>query len=325
MMIPGEWFAQAAERIAPHIRETPLVYDSTHDLYLKMEQDQVTGSFKARGALNKVLSLQPWEQQLGLVAASAGNHGQGVALAGRLVGAPVTIFVSASAVPAKIAKMRQLGAELNLVNGGYAEAEAAGLAWAKEQKKTWVSPYNDGQIIAGQGTLAMEVLRQLLREGFRGQELTWLVPVGGGGLAAGICLVLSQAAQSPISRQRHLVVGVQSEASAFFHALYHQNSQAGVIETPSLADGLAGPVEAGSLTIPILRSCLDDLLLISETELKMALRYAWQHYQVVLEGSAAVGLAAVLAGKIQKRPLLLVFSGGNIQPEVHAEIIKEFM
>ena len=177
----------------------------------------MTGSFKVRGALNKVLSLKDWEQQRGLVAASAGNHGQGVALAGNLVGAPVTVFVSEHAVPAKLEAMRQRGAALRLVPGGYAEAEAAGIVFAQESGSTWVSPYNDGQVIAGQATLAGEMLEQ---EPALAQA-TWLVPVGGGGLIAGIGLALERLGARP------RLVGVQSEASPFMHALFTRGGRMG--------------------------------------------------------------------------------------------------
>ena len=127
-MIPDNWIEEAVENTANHIHETPLTYDSEHDLYLKWENHQVTSSFKARGAFNKVLLLEGWEREVGLVAASAGNHGQGLALAGQKVGAVVEIFVSEGAVPAKIEAMRALGAVIHPVSGGYAEAEAAGKA-----------------------------------------------------------------------------------------------------------------------------------------------------------------------------------------------------
>src|SRR5690606_6892457 len=155
---PFIWLQEAARRIAPHIRVTPLMHDAENDLYLKWENQQVTGSFKARGAINKVLLLQDWEREQGLVTASAGNHGQGLALAGKIVGAPVTIFASEHASPKKVAAMRALEAEVRLVPGGYGEAEQAGVEYARQHNATWVSPYNDGQVIAGQGTLALEAL-----------------------------------------------------------------------------------------------------------------------------------------------------------------------
>jgi threonine dehydratase len=141
--------------------------------------------------------------------------------------------------------------------------------------------------------------------------------VGGGGLASGIGMAL----QNMDPRPR--LVGVQSEASPFFHAILHHGSQTGVVELPSLADGLAGAVEEGSLTIPLARSWVDEMVLVTETEIGQAIAYAWKKYSEVIEGSAAVGLAAILNGKVQDRPAGLIISGGNIQPEVHAQLCRE--
>jgi threonine dehydratase len=318
-MMPYSWLEEAAARLAQHIVVTPLVYDPELDIYLKWENRQLTGSFKARGAFNKISTLQPWELQRGLVAASAGNHGQGVALAGNKAGAPVIVFASEQAVPAKIAAMRQLGADVRLVPGGYGEAEHAGLAFAAESGATWVSAYNDGQVIAGQGTLGLEALRQLAQSpNPPAQGLTWIAPAGGGGLCAGIaCALYGNDLPKP---PPHRLVAVQSEASPFFHAIYHQGTQAGQVELPSLADGLAGPVEENSVTIPILRRYLDDFVLAPEADIREAIRYAWQHYGERIEGSAAAALAVVLNGTVAQRPALVVITGGNIQPEIHQQL-----
>jgi threonine dehydratase len=308
-MIPSEWIDQAALRIAPHIRRTLLTNDAELNLYLKWENQQVTGSFKARGALNKVLTLETWEREAGLVTASAGNHGQGVALAGRLTGAPVIVFASAHAVPAKLEAMRALGAEVRLVEGGYEVAEQTAIQFAAENRRTWVSAYNDGQVIAGQGTLALEMIADLPPE----PALTWLVPVSGGGLLAGIGAALQRLSPRP------RLVGVQCEASAFMHALFYRGSQEGVPDLPTLADGLTGPVEADSVTIPMIRQLVDDILLVKEAEIERAIAFAWRRYQQRIEASGAVTLAAVLSGRV-RGPAAAVISGGNIQPEVHAAI-----
>lgn len=312
-MIPAEWLIEAANRIAPYIRITPLTYDNQNDLYLKWENKQITGSFKARGALNKVLGLQKWELQRGLVTASAGNHGQGVALAGKLAGSNVIIFASEHATPAKVEAMQALDAEVRLVAGGYGEAEKAGLKFSTESGATWVSPYNDGQVIAGQGTIGLEILHQWddPRPG------SCVIPAGGGGLAAGIGVAIKLKSSGNIR-----LIAVSSEASPFLHALYHAGSQDGIVEHPSLADGLAGPVEPGALTIPLVKKYLDDFLLVSEQDIRNAIRYAWNHYHERIEGSAATSLAAVLYGRLQTRPAILLITGGNIQPEVHARIIQ---
>jgi threonine dehydratase len=311
-MIPYEWLEQARERIAPFIHRTPVTYDSQNDLYLKWENHQVTGSFKARGALNKILSLPDWELELGIVTASAGNHGQGVALAGRMKQASVKVFVSEHALPNKIQAMRDLGAEINFVLGGYAEAESAGIAYAKATGATWVSPYNDGMVIAGQGTIALEALSDLPAS----TSTTWLIPAGGGGLVSGIGSVFQEL------RPRPRLVAVQSEASPFLHAIYHQGTQEGVVELPSLADGLAGPVEDGSVTIPMVMNVVDDIILVTEDEIRRAIKYAWNIYRERIEGSAAVTLAAVLSGRVPNRPAVVILTGGNINPADLEEILN---
>jgi len=309
---PDQWIEQAARRLAPHIKHTPISYDPELNVYLKWENHQVTGSFKARGALNKVLSLQAWERERGLVTASAGNHGQGVTLAGNIFGVPVIVFASDHAVLDKIKAMQALGAQVRLVPGGYAQAEVAGIAYAQQSGSTWISPYNDGQVIAGQGTLALELLQDLAGK----PQTAWIVPAGGGGLVCGIGAALSNQERRP-----HLVA-VQSDASPFLHAIFHQGTQEGVLELDSLADGLAGPVETGSVTIPLVQRYVDDFLLVSEEEIAEAIAYAWRKHHEQIEGSAAVSLAAILSGKISERPAVAILTGGNIQPEVHARIIS---
>jgi len=313
-MIPYEWLEQAETRIAPYIQSTPLTYDAARNLYIKWENRQVTGSFKVRGAFNKVLLLEDWERKVGLVAASAGNHGLGVALAGKEVGASVEVFVSESAVPAKVEAMRALGAKIHAIPGGYGEAESAGKAYAEEQQKTWVSPYNDRQIIAGQGTIGLEVLRELADE-----TAVWLVPVGGGGLLSGISASLQKQAHRP------QLIGVQAEASAFMHSLFYNNTQEDVPDLPTLADGLAGAVEDESVTILAVKQTIDEIVLVSEEEIAHAIAFAWYEYKEKLEGAGAVGLAAVLADKVVGHPAVVLVSGGNVQPEVHAEIVEQYI
>ncbi len=313
-MIPYEWMEQAQARIAPYVRQTPLTRDAERGLHLKWENQQVTGSFKPRGAINKVLTLEEWERSAGLVAASAGNHGQGVALAGQITHAPVEVFVSEHAVPAKVQAMRELGAVIHSVEGGYAEAETAGRRYAEEQRRVFISPYNDGQVIAGQGTIGLEVLRQL--DGV--EAANWMVPTGGGGLISAIGTLFTQLPHCP------KLIGVQAAASPFTDSLFHRHTQEGIRDLPTLADGLSGAVEQGSVTIPMIERYVDDFLTVSEEEIARAIAFAWYVYHEKIEGSAAVALAAVLAGKVAQRPSVLILTGGNIQPEVHAQIIQKY-
>jgi threonine dehydratase len=312
-MIPFAWLRQAHERIAPHIHKTPLTYDSKNDLYLKWENYQVTGSFKARGALNKVLSLQDWELEKGLVTASAGNHGQGVAFAANIKHAKVIVFASEHASPNKVQAMRDLGAEVKFIKGGYAEAESAGIAYARDINATWISPYNDGMVIAGQGTIALEIIEEFPET----LSYTWVIPAGGGGLISGIGCALQIMAPNP------RLVGIQSDASPFLHEIFHRGTQEKVVELPSIADGLSGPVEPGSVTIPLIKNFVTDFLLVSEEQIRGAIKYAWVAYNERIEGSAAVTLAAALSGKIRSRPALLVLTGGNINPVDHQRILND--
>lgn len=321
-MIPCDWITEALERVTPHIRTTPLTHDPDLNLFIKWENHQVTGSFKVRGAFNKLLTLQNWERESGLVAASAGNHGLGVALAGKEVSAEVIIFVSENAVPSKVEAMQELGAVVRKVHGGYGEAESAGLRYAETSGAVWVSPYDDGQIIAGQATLGMEILKQLPHQ----DPMDWIIPVGGGGLFAGLACAVdcSLQAVNHTDSMRPNLVAVQSEASAFMHGIYNHGTQNGVIEYPSLADGLAGKIDHNSITIPIITKYGNEFQLVSEDQIKNAILFAWKTYGEIIEGSAAAALALALDRKSTENPSLVIITGGNIQPEIHNEIRDQF-
>jgi len=316
-MIPYEWILDAAIRISPYIQRTPISHDDhglLKDVFFKWENHQVTGSFKARGALNKILSLKKWEVDQGLVTASAGNHGQGVALAGKIVGAKTTVFVSEHGSPSKIEAMRELGAEIRLVKGGYGEAEREALKFAHTEGLIWVSPYNDGQVITGQGTIASEVLDEYPQL----DKATWIVPAGGGGLVSGIGAGLSNLPLPP------RLVAVQSTVSPFLHSLFYKGTQDKVIELPSLADGLSGPVEENSVTIPLVKKYVDDIILVTEEEIKTAIAVCWQRFHERIEGAAATTLAAILSNKIQARPAVLIISGGNIDTSIFEQILASY-
>jgi threonine dehydratase len=318
-MIPLEWISQADERIAPHIVRTPLTHAAARNLFVKWENRQRTGSFKVRGALNKVLILEDWERENGIVTASAGNHGQGVALAGQLTGAHVTCFVSEHAVPIKVDAIRALGAEIVTMPGGYPQAEAAGREFALQQQKTWISPYNDGQVIAGQGTIGLELIDELALGSSQNGNHQVLVPVSGGGLIAGIGSAFVQLASRP------RLIGVQPETAPFMHALYYRQTQDGIPDLPSLADGLTGAVEPGSVTIPMVKELVDEIILVSEEEIARAVAFAYVEFGEIIEPSGAVTIAAAMKRFDDADPIVAVVSGGNIQPEVHAQIVANYL
>jgi threonine dehydratase len=300
----------AALRLRGHVRQTPLACDPPSGIWLKCEQAQLTGSFKLRGALNRCLQLAPVELSRGLVAASAGNHGQGVAYAARLLGARATIVVPSDAIKCKVEGIRSLGADVRMVPGGYAAAEAEGERLARSTGGIWISPYNDPEVIAGQGTVGLEIEGQWRDIPWSGQAAVY-VPVGGGGLAIGIGAALDGLGD------RIRVIGVLPEASAYMHSYFHTGSMTGVVEHPTLADGLSGPVEQGSITLSLVHRFVDDMVLVSESEIREAMRWAGLRGMVV-EPSAAVALAACLRQTTDTR--LAVLSGGNVDPGLWREV-----
>jgi threonine dehydratase len=319
-VIPVEWFERANERIRPHVVRTPLTYDPRTDLYLKWENHQVTGSFKARGALNKVLSLEDWERAPGLVAASAGNHGQGIALAAGLTKTAAQVFVPRGAVATKVDAIRAMGAEITYVDGGYGETEEAAKQLAARSGRLFISPYNDGQVIAGQGTIAMEVVEQL-RTQYKADHrriATWIFPTGGGGLISGCGAALAALGGHPF------LVGVQPEESAFTYSLIKRGTQTGVPDNPTLADGLSGALDGASITIPLMRELMQDIVTVSEEAIARAIARAWWDHGEKIEGSAAVALAAALEGSAGARPAVVVLSGGNIDAAVFEGIVAKY-
>jgi threonine dehydratase len=311
-MIPPEWIDQAEARIGLHIRHTQLSQDARLHSHLKWESQQVTGSFKVRGAVNKVLALSEPDRQAGLVTASAGNHGQGLALAARITGASATVFTPELTASDKVEAMKRLGAWVMPVAGSYSKAEQVAQRYARDHQMTWVSAYNDAQVIAGQGTVALEILSDLSDD----ETQTWVVPVGGGGLLSGVGIALE-------ARHVHAsLLGVNSAASPFMDSLYHRGTQEGVADLPTLAEGLAGAVEQGSLTIPLVRRYAADILTVTEEEIAQAISYAWHVHHQRLEGSGAAGLAAVLGGQVKKKAVV-VLTGGNIQNEIFVRICSQ--
>lgn len=313
-MIPVARVHEARERIKTLVATTPITQDPKLNIFYKWENHQVTGSFKLRGATNKIFSLHNNALVQGLVTCSAGNHGQGVAVAAANKGSRCIVYASEHASQVKVYAMKKLGADVRLVRGGYVEAERTAQQEALSTGKTFVSPYNDELVIAGQGTIGLEAVEQLA--GLTEIDAL-LVPVGGGGLISGLGTFLSSL------KVRPRIIGVQSEASSFAYHLFYTGSQQGVVEADSIAEGLAGEIDHESITIELMQKYLDDVILVSEEEIREAIRYAWHHYHEIIEGSAAVGLAARLAGKIQLHSALAIITGGNIQPELLDEIIHQ--
>ncbi len=262
---------------------------TSSNVYHKLETWQPTGSFKVRGAANKLLRMRDEDSaafRRGFVAASAGNHGLGLAHASTSLGARSTLVVPRNVSPAKLESLWRYPIELVVSVGNYDVAEADARKMAQDRGTNFLSPYNDADVIAGAGTIGIEIVADL-----PDVDIV-LVPVGGGGLAAGIAVYLK--AIAPRTR----VIGVQSEAYPGMKRSLAAGEIVQVEDLPSLADGLAGNIEAGSMTFDLCRHYLDDMILVSESEIEDAMRHFLKEERLVVEGSGAVCAAALLAGKV---------------------------
>ena len=278
---------QAERRIRPYIRETPVVPSPAlseatgADVWLKCENLQVTGSFKARGATHRLLSLPEDVRRRGVVAASSGNHGVGVAYAGNALGIPVTVYVPDFVSPAKAAAMRRLGATVVIFGTDGLDSELEARRVADTDGQAYVSPYNDWSVVAGQGTVGVELERQLEDIG------TVIVAVGGGGLIGGMGAFLKH--NAPNVR----VVGAQPANS---NVMIESMRAGRVVELPSLptlSDGTAGGIEADTVTFPLCRAVVDTWIEVDEPEIAAAVRHAIEVEHMLVEGSAGVAIAAL--------------------------------
>ena len=311
---PGD-VAAAAERIRPVVVRTPLRRSgglsevSGVDVWLKLETEQVTGSFKLRGAANTLSTLSRQHREIGVVASSAGNHGLGVAFAARREGVPATIYVPHNAPNVKKDGIAALGASIIDSAPDYDAAMVLAKRHAAQLGAYFINPCVGDPLIAGQGTVALEVFEELP------DLATMVVPVGGGGLLGGTGVYLRGAA--PHVR----IVGAQSELTAAMSRSLAADRLVEIPSVPTLADGLAGQIDAEALDIG--RYALDEMLTVTEHELARAI--AWLHHEesVTAEGAGAVGVAAVLGGKIAglTGPVAIVVSGGNIDDDRLGEIL----
>jgi threonine dehydratase len=302
---------EARSRIAGVAHVTPVQYSETFSrlagrkVLLKAENLQRTGSFKARGAVNRISTLSEPQRAAGVVAASAGNHGQAVAWAAREVGVRATVFMPQDAPMAKIEATRNYGAEVELAGESFDDAMANAQQHVDSTGATFVPPFEDELVIAGQGTIGLELAEQV-------EEIeTVVVPVGGGGLASGIALALHG------TRPEVKVVGVQAEACAPF---------AGSTEHGfTIADGIAVK-QPGELTSAILDDHVEAIATASEDEISRAILLLLERVKFVVEGAGAVGLAAVLAGRVEgSGPVVIVLSGGNIDPSLLIAVMRHGM
>jgi threonine dehydratase len=290
---------EARARLAGIARETPVYNSGTfsrragRDVWLKAENLQRTGAFKVRGAVNRIVTLDGTDRQAGVVAASAGNHGQAVAWAAREAGIPARIYVPQDAPMAKVEACRTYGSELIMEGESFEDSLAAARAYVEETGATFIHPFEDPIVIAGQATIGLELAEQVPDVG------TVVIPVGGGGLASGIALALRA------SRPDVHIVGVQAGRAGY-----------------TIADGVFVK-HPGELTMSILEEVLDDLVDVDDEAISEAIVLLLERTKLVVEGAGAVGVAALLTGKVGgSGPVAIVLSGGNIDPPLLISVMR---
>ncbi|MDX8539785.1 hydroxyectoine utilization dehydratase EutB [Mesorhizobium abyssinicae] len=307
----------ARERIAGKVERTPTVLSHSlsdrvgHPVHLKLEHHQTTGAFKLRGASNAIAALSPEERSRGVVAASTGNHGRALAHAARLDGIRAVICMSRLVPDNKLDAIRRLGAEIRIVGNSQDDAQKEVEKLVGEQGLVMLPPFDHPDIIAGQGTLGLEIIEQVP------DAVSVLVPLSGGGLASGVAAAVKGV--SPNTK----VIGVTMARGAAMKASLDAGRPVEVEELPTLADSLGGGIGLDNrLTFGMCRDLLDDVILLSEDEIATGIRHAYEQEREIVEGAGAVGIAALLAGKVKTAgPAVLILSGRNIDMALHRQIV----
>ena len=315
--IDFEEVVAAAERLQGKAHRTPVVTGRTFDeeagqaVWLKCEQFQRGGAFKFRGAYNRIATLPDEVRRRGVIAYSSGNHAQAVSLVARLFEVPAVICMPSDAPLVKVAATRGYGAEIVMYDRRTEDREALAQKLAAERGLTLVPPYNDPMIIAGAGTAALELVNDV-------PDLDVIAaPVGGGGLISGTCIA-ARALRPDIA-----VVGVETEAANHAFLSKRQVERVAIAPPDTLADGIR-TAQLGALTWPVVRDGVDDIVLVSEEEMRAAMRFLLLRLKLVVEPTGAVSAAAALFGKLRPfgKRVGLIISGGNVEPSVLCEVLS---
>ncbi|AXR17941.1 MULTISPECIES: bifunctional threonine ammonia-lyase/L-serine ammonia-lyase TdcB [Bacillus] len=312
---------KAKEILDVNARKTPLVKSfyltskTGGEIYLKLENMQLTGSFKFRGAFNKISQLTNEEKERGVIACSAGNHAQGVALSSHLLGIKSKIVMPTSAPQAKVDATRGYGSEVILYGDTFDDAKAKCEEIIKETGETYLHPYDDVEVMAGQGTIGLDILDDMW------DVDTVIVPIGGGGIISGIAVALKSFNPS-IN-----IIGVQADNVHGMKASYDAGRILEHYEAPTIADGCAVKIP-GNLTFEIVKDLVDEIVTVSEEELEVAMKDLLQRGKAVVEGAGALATAALLAGKVDKyvqgKKVVAVISGGNVDLKRISTVCEHF-
>ncbi|MED3616016.1 bifunctional threonine ammonia-lyase/L-serine ammonia-lyase TdcB [Bacillus wiedmannii] len=312
---------KAKEILDVNARKTPLVKSfyltskTGGEIYLKLENMQLTGSFKFRGAFNKISQLTNEEKERGVIACSAGNHAQGVALSSHLLGIKSKIVMPTSAPQAKVDATRGYGSEVILYGDTFDDAKAKCEKIIKETGETYLHPYDDVEVMAGQGTIGLDILDDMW------DVDTVIVPIGGGGIISGIAVALKSFNPS-IN-----IIGVQADNVHGMKASYDAGEIVSHYKAPTIADGCAVKIP-GNLTFEIVKDLVDEIVTVSEEELEVAMKDLLQRGKAVVEGAGALATAALLAGKVDKyvkgKKVVAVISGGNVDLKRISTVCEHF-
>jgi threonine dehydratase len=313
----------ARARQAPYVRRTPTEHSPDlsamvgREVFLKLENLQRTGAFKLRGAISRLLTIDPAERHKGVLTASAGNHGQGLALAAKLLGTPATVVLPVGAPLAKIAAIQRLGADVVLEGSAYDSAHSHALLLARERGQTYIHAFDDPEVMAGQGAVALELLED------QPDLDTLIVPVGGGGLIAGM------ATAARAVRPGLKLVGVQADGSAALADAF-RTGKLSVGEASTIADGIA--VKSPSpRTFAIIQRCVDDVVTVSDEAIARTIVLLLERHKLLAEGAGAAALAALMEGAIASAlappgaRVCAVVSGGNIDPLLLGKVLQHGM
>ena len=300
---------EGVARRTPTERSETFTRQCGGEVWLKFENQQRTGSFKIRGAYTKIRSLSDAERAAGVVAPSAGNHAQAVAFAARSAGVDATVYMPEAASLAKVGATQGYGATVRLVGESVEESVAAARAAVESEGRTLVHPFDDEIVIAGQGTVALEILEDV-------PDLDCVVvPLGGGGLLSGIAIAVKTL------RPEVRVIGVSAAGCAPYVGSLEHGTITPVPQTETIADGIAVK-HPGEITFPLVREYVDDVVTVTDAEISQTIVQLLERSKAVVEGAGAVGLAALLAGKVRAKRAVTVLSGGNIDTPLLMQVIR---
>ncbi|MEE9409420.1 MAG: threonine/serine dehydratase [Candidatus Heimdallarchaeota archaeon] len=313
-----EKIEEAYLKIKGFIRKTPLIHSAylselcNNNLYLKLENLQLTNAFKIRGALNRMLKLSSEEKSRGVITASSGNHAQGIALAAKHLGVSAKIVVPKNVSELKLSKIQQYDVTI-IQEGDFDEIETKARNLSVRENMTYISPYNDINIITGQGTIALEIYKELENVNII------IVPIGGGSLISGIAFVAKSL--NPNIK----IIGVQTKGASTMYESWKAGKIVNIEEFNTLAEGLLGGLESDAITFEIILKYVDEIVLVDEESIKKAINLLWKIEGQIVEGAGATVVAYILEAKkkLRNKNVVAVISGGNIENLLLDRLLRE--